>query len=188
MITRLTLLCSLSTSALRTAAFPGDEPIDPLGEADATAGILSLGRIDQVRTSPALRARQTAEALGLAATVDVALRDCAYGRWTGRSLADMQAEEPDAVTAWITDPAAAPHGGESVLDVLSRVAHWLDDRAGETGHSVAVTHPAVIRAAIVHAIQATPQSFWRIDVAPLSATDLRQHQGHWTLRSMGCFR
>jgi broad specificity phosphatase PhoE len=185
---RLTLVCSLPTSALHTATFPGDESIDPQSEAGASGWTSRLGRIDRARTSPALRAKQTAAALGLAVTVEVALRDCAYGRWTGRRLVDVQAEEPDAVAAWIGDPAVAPHGGESVLDVLSRVANWLDDRAGETGHSVAVTHPAVIRAAIIHAIQATPQSFWRIDVPPLSVTDLRQNQGHWTLRSTGCFR
>jgi len=185
---RLTLVCSLSTSALRTATFPGDEPIDPQSEAGASGLVPRLGRIDRAWTSPALRARQTAAALGLAVTVEAALRDCAYGRWAGRRLVDIQIEEPEAVAAWTTDPTAVPHGGEPVLDVLSRVARWLDDRAGETGHSVAVTHPAVIRAAIIHAIRATPQSFWRIDVPPLSLTDLRQHQGRWTLRSTGCFQ
>jgi broad specificity phosphatase PhoE len=185
---RLTLVCSLPTSALHTATFPGDEPVDPRSEADASAWISRLGRIDRAWTSPALRAKQTAAALGLAVTIEAALRDCAYGRWTGRRLADIQTEEPDAITAWTTDPAAAPHGGESVLEVLSRVAHWLDGCADRTGHCVAVTHPAVIRAAIIHAIRATPQSFWRIDVPPLSVTDLRQHQGHWRLRSTGCFQ
>jgi broad specificity phosphatase PhoE len=185
---RLTLVCSLSTSALRTATFPGDEPTDPQSEAGASGMISRLGRVDRAWTSPALRAKQTAAALGLVVTVEAALRDCAYGRWTGRRLGDVQTEEPDAVAAWITDPAAAPHGGESVLEVLSRVARWLDERAGETGHSVAVTHPAVIRAAIIHAIRATPQSFWRIDVPPLSVTDLRYRDGRWTLRSTGCFQ
>lgn len=185
---RLTLVCSLATSALRDATFPGDEPIDLQSEIDASTWTSRLGRINRAGTSPALRAKQTAAALGLSATVDAALRDCAYGRWTGRRLVDVQVEEPDAVTAWMTDPAATPHGGESVLDVLSRVAHWLDDCAGETGHSVAVTHPAVIRAAIIHAIRATTQSFWRIDVPPLSVTDLRHHEGRWTLRSTGCFQ
>ncbi len=185
LITRLTLVCSLPTSALRTATFPGDEPVDEVGEFDTAARKASLGRVDQAWTSPALRATETAAALGLTATVDAALRDCAYGRWTGRRFADVQAEEPDAIAAWTTDPGAAPHAGESVSDLLSRVAQWLDGRVGDVGHSVAVTHPAVIRATIIHAIRATPQSFWRIDVAPLSATDLRQHQGHWTLRSTG---
>jgi broad specificity phosphatase PhoE len=49
-----------------------------------------------------------------------------------------------------------------------------------------ITHAAVIRAAIVHAIEATPQSFWRIDVAPLSCTRLSGTNGRWNLVSTGC--
>ena len=48
---------------------------------------------------------------------------------------------------------------------------------------VAVTHPAVIRAAIVIALDAPPKSFWRIDIAPVSRT-VMHFRGHaWTLRS-----
>jgi broad specificity phosphatase PhoE len=65
--------------------------------------------------SPALRASQTADALKLDATVEPMLRDCDYGRWTGRALDEVQAQEPEAVTEWLRNPMAAPHGGESVL-------------------------------------------------------------------------
>ena len=48
---------------------------------------------------------------------------------------------------------------------------------------VAVTHPAVIRAAILIALDAPPKSFWRIDIAPVSRT-VMHFRGHaWTLRS-----
>jgi broad specificity phosphatase PhoE len=53
------------------------------------------------------------------------------------------------------------------------------------GRSVAVTHPAVIRAAIVVAIEAKPVSFWRIDIAPLSIVDLGSNGSRWTLKSIG---
>jgi hypothetical protein len=43
----------------------------------------------------------------------------------------------------------------------------------------------VIRAAIVHVIQAQLPSFWRIDVLPLSMTDLRTNGRRWVLRSLG---
>ena len=49
---------------------------------------------------------------------------------------------------------------------------------------MAVTHAAVIRAAIVHVIEAGPKSFWRIDVLPLSLTDLRTNGRRWVFRSM----
>ena len=87
--------------------------------------------------------------------------------------------------SWIKDPSSAPHGGESIPQVLARVAAWIAERGGDPGHTVAVTHASVIRAAIVHVIQAQLPSFWRIDVVPLSQTDLRTNGRRWVLRSMG---
>jgi hypothetical protein len=37
---------------------------------------------------------------------------------------------------------------------------------------------------VVHAIRATPASFWRIDVPPLSRTVLSGRPSSWTLRSL----
>jgi len=47
-----------------------------------------------------------------------------------------------------------------------------------------VTHAAVIRAAVIHAIDAKPSSFWRIDVAPLCRVDLRSNGERWVLRAL----
>jgi broad specificity phosphatase PhoE len=182
---RLTLVCHASTSAVRTAAFPLDEPLDPQGQAKAAALAGALRGVDATLTSPALRARQTAAALLLDATVDPALRDIDVGRWTGRSFADVEGAEPEAVAAWASRPDTAPHGGESVVDLLARVAPWLAARGGQTGRIVAVTHQAVIRAAIVVAIDARPPAFWRIDIAPLCRVILAGDDGiRWTLRAI----
>jgi broad specificity phosphatase PhoE len=186
MTPRLTLLCHASTDAVRRAAFPDDESLDERGAAQAAAAADRLGAADRSWTSPALRARQTAAALRLSAAVEPALRDCDFGRWTGLRLVDLQAQEPAAVASWLGDPAAAPHGGESILDILRRVAAWLDERRQDPGHGIAVTHPAVIRAAVIHVIGAPPQAFWRIDVEPLSRTGVRRNGDRWTLRSTGC--
>jgi broad specificity phosphatase PhoE len=84
------------------------------------------------------------------------------------------------VRAWLSDPAAAPPGGEAVRDVIDRVGGWL---AGLTASRVvAVTHPAVIRAAVVCAAGAPAASFWRIDVEPLARVGLTGRNGHWRLR------
>ena len=184
MITRVTLICHGATSAVRSAAFPLDEPLDErvATAAGRIAGL--LGRVEHVRTSPALRAKQTAAALSLAATEDAMLRDCDYGRWAGRRMSEVQEQEPEAMRAWLTDVEAAPHGGEPLSAVLDRAARWLDSSSRYTGHCVAITHAAVIRAAIVHAIGAPSQCFWRMDMAPLGFADLRWH-GVWTLRAMG---
>ena len=184
MLTSLTLISHASTRALRKAAFPCDEPIDPSAyRKAATAGPLRRAQLSW--TGPELRTAQTAEALALDAVIEPALRDCDYGRWRGRALAEVQAEEPEAVIAWLTDPLSAPHGGESILDLLARVGAWLDTIASQSGRAVAVTHPAISRAAIVHAIGATAHVFWRIDVAPLTRVELHGRSGGWTLRSSG---
>jgi broad specificity phosphatase PhoE len=112
------------------------------------------------------------------------VRDCDYGRWSGQSLDALQAEEPLAVAQWLDDPQAAPPGGESLRQVLDRVATWLEAESRQPRKTIVITHAAVIRAAIIHAIGAPPRSFWRIDVAPLSRTTLTVREGRWTLRSI----
>jgi len=132
-----------------------------------------------------LRAVQTAQALLLDATVDPLLRECDYGRWSGLSLDDVEAQEPEAIVEWMRDPAAAPHGGESTLALMARVAAWLDAQKEIPGRVVAVTHAAVIRAAVVHAIGTGAASMARIDIAPLSIVRLSGHDDRWNLVSLG---
>lgn len=181
---RLTMLCHASTGAVRAAIFPRDEPLEPRGHAQAAALSSHLGGVDVAWTSPSLRACQTAEALRLDAAVEPLLGDIDLGRWAGHSLAEIESREPDAVRAWTTQADAAPHGGESIDDLLERVAPWLDARARDGRRAVAVTHAAVMRAAIILAIGARPLSFWRIDIAPLCRVDLRAGSGVWRLRSI----
>jgi broad specificity phosphatase PhoE len=189
--TSLRLVAAAPTPAMRRAVFGGDDDLDEggrraaLGLAGGPEGPGPLGRLDagrvDVLSGPARAAVQTARAAGREPVVDAALADCRYGRWDGRALAQVVDAEPDAVQAWLGDPAAAPHGGESFQDVLDRVAGWLDARAGEQRRIVAVTHAMVIRAALVHAIGVPAAAFRRLDVAPLSVTRLRARGSGWTL-------
>ena len=185
MTTRLKLVCHAPTSAVRTSAFPADEPVDAQGLQKLAGFSGRLGHVDRCWTSPALRARQTAAAFHLDAVAEPLLRDCDYGTWTGRTLEDVQAHEPEAVAEWLGDPEAVPHGGESIADLLKRAATWLDAQSKTEGKMVAITHATVIRAVVIHAIKATALSFWRIDIAPLSITTLSGNHGRWTLSSIG---
>ena len=190
MSVRLTMICHGSTSAVREAAFPADEPLDPQGQARAAELASAIRGVDAAWTSPALRAVQTAAALQLTATVEPALRDIDLGRWAGHGFSDIQDSEPEGIAVWLGRSDAAPHGGESVETLLQRVSGWLDALQQEdplqkkAGRVVAVTHPAVIRAAIVLGIDAKPMSFWRIDIAPLCFVRLQGSGNRWTLRSI----
>ncbi|MFJ2676158.1 histidine phosphatase family protein [Streptomyces sp. NPDC087525] len=248
MTTRLMLISPAMNAALREARFPHtDEPAatgtGPGGEAMTPPGgdeldALGLRQAEAVRehfpatatvyVSPSPRCRRTAGALGLDARTLPALAPCAMGRWQGRTLDEVAAAEPAALASWLSDPASAPHGGESLLELLARTAHWLDtlgdgdgapaeggttgkstagkrtDENGTTGKStagkrtggngtpgngtpggrlIAVVEPDIVRACAVHALGAPPAAFWRIDVRPLTATELSGRAGRWNLLS-----
>ncbi len=182
MTIRLTLVAAAAGPALREKRFGDDQPLDERGLEQARAAASTLPPSMLHFTAPAVRCRQTAEAMGLTAEVESALEDCNMGSWRGRTLDDLIADAPDALAAWTTDPSAAPHGGESVTQVCDRVGTWLDGLPSGTGRALAVTGPAAIRAAVVHALAVPPAAFWRIDVPPLAITRLTGYAGRWNLR------
>jgi broad specificity phosphatase PhoE len=183
---RLVLVRHAPTASTRAAAFPQDEPLDEAGRAQAATlkGRLP-GRGEQL-SSPARRCRQTAEAAGLNPTIDPDLADCDFGEWAGRTLAEIHAEDPKVVEAWMGDPSAAPHGGESLEDFFARVGRWMERQASGDGWVCAVTHSGVARAAVAHAVEAPIGALWRIDIAPASVTELHAHDGRWTVTYVNC--
>ena len=173
---RLVLVRHAPTASTRAAAFPrDDEGLDADGRAAAAAHELPPG---DALCSPARRCLETAEAAGLDPAVEPALAECDFGVWAGRTLADLA---PAAARAWLTDPDAAPHGGESLRAFAARVAAWLDEQAATDGHAAAITHGGVVKAAIVAALGAPLEAFWRVDVAPLAVAELHAHDGRWTM-------
>lgn len=165
---------------MRRAAFPVDEPLDDAGRAAAAALVGRLGR-GEAMTSPALRARETAAAAALEAELEPLIGECDFGSWAGRTLAEVHEQDPQGAAAWMTDPAACPHGGESLSALLGRVAGWMDAQAALAGRAIAVTHAGVVKAAVVQALGAPPGAFWRVDVTPLAVTELHAHDGRWTV-------
>ena len=103
------------------------------------------------------------------------------GVWTGRSLADVSTAHPKDAIAWLTDAEAAPHGGETLTTFVMRVRAWL--MARPEGATTAVCGPALVRAAVVVVLDAPPLSFWRVDIAPLTVTSVREGARGWCLRS-----
>jgi broad specificity phosphatase PhoE len=185
---RLLLVRSAATAATRRAAFAADEPLDAGGERAAARLDPGLGSVEVVLTGPALRARQTAKAAGFDARVEQDLEALRAGSWSGLDLAEVGAREPLALRAWLEDPAARPPGGESRTELSARVARFLE-RAGELpGTVVAITHASVVRAAVVLALGAPPQAFWRVDVAPASVTELRPRDAGWLLARLNWTR
>ncbi|MBB5406551.1 broad specificity phosphatase PhoE [Paraburkholderia sp. HC6.4b] len=199
MDTRLLLVSHAATAAQRAGRFPADDPLDARGrvEAEAARPRLALPADGAVFTSPAASARETAVALGLSATPADALADTDYGKWRGQRLADIADATPRELAAWTREPDAAPPGGESFGQLVQRVGEWLDAQqadlrscnavneasfaASAQGRTiVAVTHATLLRAAIVHALGASPTVFCRIEIAPLSVVELRHSRRGWS--------
>jgi broad specificity phosphatase PhoE len=182
----VTLIAAGRRSSLLDARFGDDRPIDAAGwqaVERAIPALVPLAGAELRYCSPTPCSRQTGDALGFSPIAQPALSDCDMGRWRGMTLQEVTAREPEAVDAWLADPRAAPHGGEPLLSFVSRVGGWLDTRPVEDiGRVVAVTEPSVIRAAMLYALKAPPQSYWRTEVHPLSVVSLSGAPGRWSLR------
>jgi broad specificity phosphatase PhoE len=181
-VVRLTLVSHAMTDAVSAGRFPTDEPLNAVGRRQVGPSIDFGAREFAAVSGPEQRCLQTAELLGVHATVEPRLADLDCGRWRGDVLSGVL---PADLAIWLTDPTSAPHGGESVLDLMDRVGGWLDSMTTSRARTVAVTHPAVIRAAVLLALDAPPKSFWRIDIAPASRTEMHFRGHAWTLRSTG---
>lgn len=177
---RLVLIRHASTDAVRRAAFAADERLDAGGEASARALAGRVGR-GETLCSPARAARETAAALGVDGAAVDGLAPWSVGAWAGRSLTDIAAEDPSGAQAWRSDPASSPHGGESLEALAARVGRWLRGEATKDGRAIAVTHAEIVKAAVVRALGAPLEAFWRIDAAPLRMTELHARDGRWTV-------
>ncbi|MFF2524393.1 histidine phosphatase family protein [Streptomyces liangshanensis] len=186
MSVQVTLVAAARSSDLFDERFDEDRPLDRVGwhEIQLVAhSLVPLAAADLRYCSPTPRSRATGDALGYAPMAQPALRDCDMGRWRGFTFAEVAAREPAAVDAWLADPRAAPHGGEPLLAFISRVGGWLDTRpAQDIMAIVAVAEPAVVRAAVVYALNAPPRTYWYLDVRPLSTVTLTGAPGRWNLR------
>ncbi|MFF4505123.1 histidine phosphatase family protein [Streptomyces sp. NPDC001401] len=182
MTSRVILISPAITAALREARFDDGCPLDASGLRQAQAAAGTLPAAEQVWVSPTVRCRETAGALGLDAVDAPELAGLDAGRWRGATLAEVSGREPEALARWLSDPDAAPHGGESVAALCDRVAGWLETVAQTPGRTVAVAEPEAVRAAVVRALGAPESAFWRADVPPLAAVELSGRSGRWNVR------
>ena len=150
-------------------------------QAKAVAGRLAhlAGQEVAVVSSPLTRTRQTAApiaaALGVPVSVDEGLVETDFGRWDGRTFAEVAAEWPAEREAWLADSAVAPPGGESVNQVARRVRRSRDRLlAAYPGRTVVVvSHVTPIKLLLCAALGAPSSALFRmhLDTASLSVLD-----------------
>lgn len=181
-----------------------DPPLSAHGRAQARQAAQELAErygtaVTAVVTSPLTRCRRTAQAaadrLGLcgpaapdAVAVEPALRETDFGAWEGLTFAEARERHPDAMDAWLADPAAAaPPGGESFGEVAARVAAARDALlARYAGRTVlVVTHVTPIKSLVRLALGAPHAALFRFDVAPASLSEIAYYpDGNASVRGL----
>jgi broad specificity phosphatase PhoE len=171
----LILLCHAATRAMKAGRFPVRDETAPHDER-ARLAPLRARHGTRVLTSPARVARQTAEWIADAFEIVPAFDDIDYGRWRGLSLREAGEREPEHVAAWLADPQAHPHGGESIAMLEARVAEGLAfiDRLNPRERCIVVTHALVVKVALARVLGLPLRAVYGMDFAPLSSTVLKR--------------
>jgi probable phosphoglycerate mutase len=87
-----------------------------------------------------------------------------FGEWEGLSHAEAERDWPEQMAAWLSDPGAAPPGGESLTAASDRVLAALDSLlAGHPGATVLiVSHVTPMKILLRHALLAPPAALRRM--------------------------
>ena len=140
------------------------------------------------KVTPLSRTRRTAQAIFAAGypepelTVEPALIEQSLGEWQGLPHEELP---PKLVLTkhpfWPLAGDEKPPGGESMVEVIARVAAALERLTGEhQGEDVViVSHGGTIRAAVAHCLGVHPDSALHLSINNLSLTCLTRYPEGW---------
>jgi broad specificity phosphatase PhoE len=136
-------------------------PLDETGltQAHALAEVVAGIEVRTLVCSPLLRARETAGVvaarIGLTPEEDARFTETDTGDWTGRSFAEIRAEDPEGFARFErSDPTFRYPGGESFAEQSDRVQAGLADLRAQPSvlPALVVCHRGVIRLALAVAL------------------------------------
>jgi broad specificity phosphatase PhoE len=167
-----------------------DSPLDARGmqQAAAMARALSSHRELLIAASPRRRAQQTAAAIATMTDAEIVtshdIDEVDFGEWSGRTFLQL-ADDPDWRRWNEQRSLARTPAGESIADIQTRVLRHLKQLQDEyPGRSIVlVTHAEVIRAVVLHWLEASIDGYYRLVISPASWT--RVSIGDWGVRIDG---
>ncbi|MFF0130335.1 histidine phosphatase family protein [Streptomyces mirabilis] len=179
MTVRLTL-CATAADHRRETVFGDGSPIEHgLCDVDFVEAALRPNTV--IVHAPSARCAQTAAALGRESVPELALRDIDYGTWRGRTVGDVADADPYGLSAWLKDPDAAPHGGESVRQLCVRTQRWLRSLAPVSARTLVIAEPTAVRALLVNAMSLPATAFWHLPAS--TPVSLAWRDGGWNVES-----
>lgn len=154
---------------------------DGLAQARALADALSTLPITDVRSSPLLRAVQTADIIAGKLDTQIArdprLVDFRVGQWEGMTYEDI-AQNAD-YQRFIANPLAERiPGGEDLGQIRDRAVGAVEQALRDTpaGETLAlVTHAGIVRVVLAHYLGSNLINYHRIRVSPASVSVLSFH-------------
>jgi len=170
------------TTLTPTRKFSGVGPMDPpltevgIGQAQAVAKEIAARKPDLLIASPLMRtmmtAKEVSDASGLEPIFDDIWVECDFGNWEGFTPTEVLEKYPDDWNAWLTSLSHRPGGGESYVEVYSRIEAGIADLVERYPHKkiCVVTHNIVIRAITAFAIGAPLEAMYHVDILPCSIT------------------
>jgi broad specificity phosphatase PhoE len=145
-----------------------DNPLTPLGHEQARAIATAL-KPALVVSSPLLRAKQTAGYFDADVVIDERWTELDYGEFDGSLITDLPL---GMWNHWRSDPGWAPPGGESLVDVGTRVRAACAELAARASDEdvVVVTHVSPVKSAVAWALAVGDDIAWRmfLDVAAIT--------------------
>jgi probable phosphomutase (TIGR03848 family) len=146
-------------------------------QSELLAQTLSTLPITVVYSSPLQRAYETAaplaKELGLTASISQDLTEFDFGDWTGREFSSFAQDPLWRAFNTFRSRIRAPNG-EAMLDVQARVVAFLEGIPGRHPEArvAVVSHGDVLKAAVLHYLGATLDSFLRVELDPASVSVL----------------
>lgn len=134
---------------------------------------------DRIYTSSALRTTQSAQMISKVFKKDFeiieGLHSRKFGVWSGLTFDQIENKYPQMLEQLHANPCSfCPERGETILNFNKRVSRVLKKIVEENigNRIILVTHPDVIQAAIVKAIQLPPKHQAKVYIKPGSATQI----------------
>ena len=184
-MTRILLVRHGHVEGIEPERFRGRAPLELTvqgrAEAQALARRIAGGWTpQQIYTSPMGRCVKTAEAIARACRIAAAeicadLNDLDYGDWQFKTFDDAKAADPALFAAWFATPQLMRFpNGESLQDLAARAVNalrfMLTRHPGDT--VVLVSHDSFNRVLLLHFLDLSLSSYWRIAQSPCCINEI----------------